>query len=70
MGQLIQSRNEGQRLVSAATRFLYQQLLLQISDKDLELAVNELQQNKPHLLIQKCGKTPLQQCRISKNVQG
>jgi len=37
MGQLIiQSRFEGQRLVSAATTYLYQQLLLQLSDKDLE----------------------------------
>ena len=47
IGQL-QNRFEGQRLVSAAFAFLYPQSLiislLQISDKNLELAANELQQ--------------------------
>jgi len=39
MGQL-QSRFDAQRLVDAAFTFLYPQLLLQLSDTDLELAAN------------------------------
>ena len=44
MEQLIQSRFEGQRLVSAAFTFVYPQPLLQLSDTDLEYAANDLQQ--------------------------
>ena len=50
-------RFEGQHLVSASFTFLYPHLLLQLSDADLELAANELQQTyssalRPNFVIE------------------